>query len=89
MKVEIDKAVESYNTNWKKSVQYIKSINPNVQIVATEFYNPYYEIALGSYDLGGFVDENIQKLNKILIEQSNSEQEYKIAKIYEAFMQDR
>lgn len=85
MKVEIDKAVESYNTNWKKSVQYIKSINPNVQIVATEFYNPYYEIALGSYDLGGFVDENIQKLNKILIEQSNSEQEYKIAKIYEAF----
>ena len=53
--------------------------------MATEFYNPYYEIALGSYDLGGFVDENIQKLNKILIEQSNSEQEYKIAKIYEAF----
>ena len=30
-------------------------------------------------------NENIQKLNKILIEQSNSEQEYKIAKIYEAF----
>ena len=85
MKQEIEKAINSYDVNWKNSVQYIKQINPNVQIVATEFYNPYYEIALGSYDLGGFVDENIQKLNKILISQSNSEKEYKIAKIYEAF----
>lgn len=84
-KVEIEKAIKAYQENWLKSVQYIKGLNSDVEIVATEFYNPYYEIGLGSYDLCGFVDENIQKLNQILIASSNSEKEYKIAKIYEAF----
>ncbi len=85
MKVEIERAIASYETNWKNSVEYIKQINPDIQIIATEFYNPYYEIALASYDLGGYVDEQIKKLNNILTTQSNSEKEYKIAKIYEAF----
>lgn len=85
MKVEIEKAISSYETNWRSSIEYIKRINPDIQIIATEFYNPYYEIALASYDLGGYVDEQIKKLNNILTEQSNSETEYKIAKIYEAF----
>lgn len=85
MKVEIETAIKSYNENWSKSIEYIKRINPNATIVATEFYNPYYEFSLGSYDLGGFVDENIQKLNSILTASSNSEKEYKIAKIYSEF----
>lgn len=84
-KVEIDNAIKSYENNWTKSIQYIKQVNPNIVIVATEFYNPYYEFSLGSYDLGGFVDENIQKMNKILTDSSNSESEYKIAKIYSSF----
>lgn len=84
-KIEIETAINSYKQNWDKSIIYIKEINPNLVIVATEFYNPYYEFSLGSYDLGGFVDENIQKLNEILINRSNSEKDYKIAKIYSAF----
>ena len=85
MKLQIEASINSYEDNWSKSIQYIKEINPDITIVATEFYNPYYEISLGSYDLGGFVDENIQKMNEILHENSNSESEYKIAKIYDAF----
>lgn len=85
MKLQIEASINAYRDNWIKSIQYIKQINPDITIVATEFYNPYYEISLGSYDLGGFVDENIQKLNEILINSSNSETEYKIAKIYDAF----
>ena len=85
MKLQIEASINAYKDSWTKSIQYIKQINPDITIVATEFYNPYYEISLGSYDLGGFVDENIQKLNEILINSSNSETEYKIAKIYDAF----
>ena len=85
MKLQIEASINTYKDNWSKSIQYIKEINPDITIVATEFYNPYYEISLGSYDLGGFVDENIQKMNEILHENSNSESEYKIAKIYDAF----
>ena len=85
MKLQIEASINTYKDNWSKSIEYIKGINPDITIVATEFYNPYYEISLGSYDLGGFVDENIQKMNEILHENSNSESEYKIAKIYDAF----
>ena len=85
MKEEMAANIESYKENWVKSVKYIKQKNPNVEIVATQFYNPYYEIQLASYDLGGFVDENIQKMNEILEEVSNNEKEYKIARIYELF----
>lgn len=85
MKMQISYVIEAYKQSWTSSVNYIKSINSNVTIVATEFYNPYYEVALGSYDLGGFVEENIQKLNNILISSSNSEKEYKIAKIHDEF----
>lgn len=84
-KVTIENAIKTYQDNWIKSVKYIKEVNPNAIIVATEFYNPYYEFALYKYDLGGFVDEYIQKMNKILTDYSNSESEYKIAKIYSAF----
>lgn len=84
-KIKIDTSIKSYESNWDKSIKYIKEINPNATIVVTEFYNPYYELALGSLDISGFVDENIQKMNLILHKYSNSEQEYKIAKIYEDF----
>ena len=84
-KVEIENAIKTYNEKWIKSIQYIKSQNSDVIIVATEFYNPYYELAFASWDIGGFVDEYIKKMNKILISDSNSEKEYKIAKIYSAF----
>lgn len=84
-KQKIEAAILSYSKYWKESVNYIKEKNPNVIIVATEFYNPYYEVALASYDMGGFVDEYIKKMNTILWEQSDSQKNYKIAKIYNAF----
>lgn len=84
-KVEIENAIKSYGENWYKSIEYIKSQNTNVTIVATEFYNPYYEVSFASWDISGFVDEYIQKMNQILTSSSNSEKEYKIAKIYSAF----
>lgn len=84
-KATIEKNIASYNENWSKSVAYIKKTNPNAIIIATEFYNPYYEIGLSSYDLGSFVDEYICKMNDILKTSSQSETKYKIAKIYDDF----
>lgn len=81
----IDDSINTYEEKWKKSVEYIKSVNPDVVLVATQFYNPYYEIGLASYDLGSYVDEFIKRMNKILEEQSKNESEYKIARIYEDF----
>ena len=84
-KVTIENAIKKYEEKWKQSVEYIKNQNPDVVIVATEFYNPYYEVAFASWDISGFVDEYIKKMNVILTSYSNSEKEYKIAKIYSSF----
>ena len=85
IKQQINLSISTYTEYWEKSYQYIKTINPNVTLVATQFYNPYYEISLLSYDLGGFVDEPIVKMNRILEEKSDSGNNYKIAKIYNDF----
>ena len=84
-KAKIEASIAAYEESWSKSISYIKSINSNVFIIATEFYNPYYEVGLASYDLGNFVDEYIQKMNVILKNLSQSESLYKIAKIYNDF----
>ena len=84
-KAQIEASIAAYEESWKKSISYIKNINPNVSIIATEFYNPYYEVGLASYDLGNFVDEYIKKMNVILRNLSQSESLYKIAKIYDDF----
>ena len=84
-KDKIDEGIQLYENYWQKSVDYIKSINPNINIIATEFYNPYYEVGVASYDIGSFVDEAIVKMNTILKNKSNNESNYKIAKIYQAF----
>ena len=85
IKEKINLSIISYSEYWDKSYKYIKSLNPNATIVATQFYNPYYEMSLLSYDLGGFVDEPIVEMNKILAEKSDSENNYKIAKISRVF----
>ena len=82
---KVDTKVARYEEYWKKSIEYIKEINPNATIVVTEFYNPYYEVSLANYDLGGFVDDIIQRMNFILEEYRNSETDYKIARIYSTF----
>jgi len=74
-----------YEEYWKKSISYIKEVNPSATIVATEFYNPYYGVQLSNFNLGNLVDQIIQEMNKILYNYSNSETEYKIAKIYDVF----
>lgn len=85
IKGKVETNIKRYEEYWEKSIEYIKQINPNVTIVVTEFYNPYYEITLLNYDLSGWCDEIIQKLNTILYNYSKSETEYKIAKIYSTF----
>lgn len=82
---KVDENIRVYEEYWKKSLAYIKSVNPDVTIVATEFYNPYYGITLLNFDFGGWVDDIIQRMNKILHTCSKSETEYKIADIYSDF----
>lgn len=84
-KNKIEESIRTYEQYWDLSVKYIKNQNPNINIVATEFYNPYYEVQIATFDLGGFVDEATVKMNKILNNRSNNESDYKVAKIYKAF----
>ena len=84
-KNKINASIAKYQEFWDKSVKYIKSINANADIIATEFYNPYYEVNVLTYDLGGFVAEPIEKMNTVLKTRSNNETDYKIAKIYDGF----
>ena len=81
----IDESIETYSDKWKKSVDYIKNLNPDVVLIATQFYNPYYEVGLATYDLGSYADEFIVRMNNILETQSENETRYKIARIYEDF----
>ena len=82
---KVEANILQYKEYWSKSIDYIKQINPDVTIVATEFYNPYSGITLLTFDLGSLSDEVIQKLNGVLYECSDSETNYKIAKIYSTF----
>ena len=50
-------------------------------IEISRFYNPYYDLSIGNYNFSEFCDEPIVRLNTILHNQSNNEQNYKIAKI--------
>ena len=84
-KATIEANIQKYQINWNNSISYIKSINNKAIIVATEFYNPYYEVGISSYDLGSYVAEYIEKMNTILKNSSKSESLYKIAKIYNDF----
>lgn len=84
-KNKIEASINAYEQYWDLSVKYIKNQNPNINIVATEFYNPYYEVQIATFDLGGYVDEYIVKMNNILNIRSNNESDYKVAKIYKAF----
>ena len=81
----IDTKIARYHKYWKKSIEYIKQVNPDVEIVVTEFYNAYYGISLLNYDFGGFVGNIMERMNSILWECSDSEENYKIAKIYSTF----
>ena len=87
-KKQIDINLGVYEEYWDKSINYIKSINPNATIIVTEFYNPYYGIKIGDYELGNFANDSIMKMNEILLMRSNNEDDYKIAKIFDVFNSD-
>lgn len=82
---ELEQGVNTYSVKWAESISYIRQQNSSAIVVATEFYNPYYEVSLGQYDFGGFVDSYIVRMNEILTQTSQSESVYKIAKIYSDF----
>ncbi|MBR3134276.1 MAG: hypothetical protein IKG56_02305 [Clostridia bacterium] len=84
-KEQIDISIGVYEEYWDKLVNYIKKINPNASIIVTEFYNPYYGIKIGDYELGNVANDSIMKMNEILWARSYNEKEYKIAKIFDGF----
>lgn len=85
---KINNSLKVYEEYWQKTINYIQKINPKSIIVATEFYNPYYGIRIGNYNIGNFSDIPIKKMNEILWRNSKNEKQYKIAKIYNAFNND-
>lgn len=79
--------INQYKISWKASIDYINEINPNVTIIVTEFYNPFYNFIL-LYDWGEFANKYIDEFNKYQYEISNNETNYKIVKIHDLFNAD-
>ena len=73
--------VATYQKSWNDILEKIKVINPNATIVATEFYNPYYNLE----EIGNISDLYIKQLNTILHDKSENGKIYYIANIYEDF----
>jgi len=74
-----EESISVYKQSWDSILEQIKAINPNATIVATEFYNPYYNLE----ELGGISEYYIKQLNDILHDKNNTA--YYIANIYEVF----
>ena len=81
VRTELENGVAMYRNSWEDIVNYIKYINPNAVIVATQAYNPLYGI-LGLTDLA---KTYVEQLNAIQSELSQNETRYYTAKIYEDF----
>lgn len=81
----LDEACENFETNtFPTIISDIKELNPDCEIVVTEFYNPYYSVNIGGvFNLGAMSDKYIQELNSVLY--STSTTDYKVAKIYNSF----
>lgn len=73
--------ISNYEKSWDDIIKKIKDINPSTTIVATEFYNPYYNLD----EIGDIADLYIKQLNTILHDKSKNEKSYYIANIYEDF----
>lgn len=80
----LDASCENFKENTLPTIiNDIKELNPDCEILVTEFYNPYYKINVnGMFALGDIVDEYIQKLNSAL---DASSEDYTIVPIYEDF----
>lgn len=81
----LDEACENFETNtFPTIISDIKELNPDCEIIVTEFYNPYYSVNIGGvFNLGAMSDKYIQELNSVLY--STSATDYKVAKIYNSF----
>ena len=73
--------ISTYEKSWNDILEKIKDINPNATIVATEFYNPFYNLE----GIGNIADLYINQLNTILHDKSENETSYHIANIYDDF----
>lgn len=81
----LDEACKNFETNtFPAIINDIKELNPDCEIIVTEFYNPYYNVNLGGvFNVGAISDKYVQQLNSTLY--STSTTDYKVAKIYDSF----
>lgn len=80
----IETACENFKENtFPTIIEDIKDINPDCEIVVTNFYNPYYNVNIGGMlDLGSIADVYIQELNSAL---DTSSTDYTVANVYDDF----
>ncbi len=79
-----ESGVSTYKENLPLIYAKIREINPNAQIIMTQFYNPYYGVMLGKFDFSALCDSYITKMNDVLAA-GTEEMNYTIAEIYEPF----
>lgn len=80
----LEMACENFKENtFPTIINDIKELNPDCEIVVTNFYNPYYDVTIGgALNLGDITDVYIQELNSAL---DTSSTDYRVANIYDDF----
>ena len=79
---ELNNGVQTYQNNLPKIVAKLRELNPDAQIIFTEFYNPYYGVKFDMFDFSSLCDRYIQSMNKALHDYKELTGESDIAPVY-------
>ena len=76
MEKDIEKSLKNYKKNFGKVIEKIKEINPEVKIIAIDYYNPYHEIFIPFFKdvsdkINVQLDSYVDELNNHLYKNTN------------------
>lgn len=75
----LEDAFLNFSNNWEQIINYIKTVNPDAQLVVNNLYNPFFNISVPLLDIdfsnaSNLIDSYIQKMNNIILEESDDYQ---------------
>lgn len=87
-KNDLKTAINNYKKTWPKLIKTIKNINPKSEIIVIEYYNPYHNFLIPSFNMNlknfnEYLDSYVDELNDFLYK--NNDLGYDIAYIKDDF----
>ena len=87
-KNDLKTAINNYKKTWPKLIKTIKNINPKSEIIVIEYYNPYHNFLIPSFNMNlknfnEYLDSYVDELNDFLYK--NNDLGYDIAYIKNDF----